>query len=285
MIEHTKTIDDPSGHVSKLIFEDDSEAIAETVAYKYEDRGVVCFSVQSGCRVGCAFCGTGKKFIRNLTTQEMHLQIDTTLKIIGDRDKIQIMSMSMGEPTDNWWPVYQTAKHYLLKGYYFFISTVGLENDKLENRTCYWDMCQLGHRYKKFGIQFSIHCTSEKQRQKIIGVHNHLLSFKTMKMFTKEWATISGNKVYFNYICIGQETKDDAKELCDLAEGQHITCSVLCNTGDFIKADKEPANRFMQMILADGRCDVSTFDPAGQDTIGGGCGQLLYVQQKLKEQR
>jgi len=24
------------------------------------------------------------------------------------------------------------------------------------------------------------------------------------------------------------------------------------------------------------------FNPEGQDTIGGGCGQLLYVQEKLK---
>jgi 23S rRNA (adenine2503-C2)-methyltransferase len=29
--------------------------------------------------------------------------------------------------------------------------------------------------------------------------------------------------------------------------------------------------------------DVRVFDPAGQDTIGGGCGQLWFVQQWMKD--
>ena len=95
-----KVIIDPQEHVAKFIFADD-KAITEVVAYKYQNRGVVCFSTMSGCPVGCVFCGTGKKFIRNLTFGEMITQIEIALEWIGKQDKIQIMAMSMGEPMLN----------------------------------------------------------------------------------------------------------------------------------------------------------------------------------------
>ena len=63
----TKRFDSSEGNVWKYVF-DFENAVAEAVLYKYEDfykRTVLCVSVQSGCPVGCKFCGTGKKFIRN----------------------------------------------------------------------------------------------------------------------------------------------------------------------------------------------------------------------------
>lgn len=69
-------------NVSKFIFESDN-MIAEAVLYKYnsyQERTVICCSVQSGCKVGCAFCGTGKHFVRNLTSDEIKNQIYTVLE-------------------------------------------------------------------------------------------------------------------------------------------------------------------------------------------------------------
>lgn len=36
-------------------------------------------------------------------------------------------------------------------------------------------------------------------------------------------------------------------------------------------------------MCAEAGYNVRRFDPAGQDDIGGGCGQLWYVQDWLKE--
>ena len=36
------------------------------------------------------------------------------------------------------------------------------------------------------------------------------------------------------------------------------------------------------MVVVNGY-DVRIFDPAGQDTIGGGCGQLWYVQEWMND--
>jgi len=64
--------------------------------------------------------------------------------------------------------------------------------------------------------------------------------------------------------------------------GMHLTCSVLCNTSGAIRTDPTAAQRFAGMVsYEDEDMEISVFDPAGQDTIGGGCGQLLYVQEKL----
>ena len=106
-----KVFSSSEGNVWKYIFEKD-DAIMETVLYQYEsfyERTVICCSVMSGCPVGCKFCGTGAKYIRNLSSDEIVEQIDTVLRdknIIYDINekckKLQFMFMSMGEPMLNW---------------------------------------------------------------------------------------------------------------------------------------------------------------------------------------
>src|SRR6478609_3730907 len=60
-------------NVLKYVFEK-NDAVAEAVLYKYPDyatRTVICCSTQSGCAVGCRFCGAGDSFVRSLTADEI----------------------------------------------------------------------------------------------------------------------------------------------------------------------------------------------------------------------
>ena len=85
MFDKIKCLESSEGNVWKYIFEK-KDAIVEAVLYKYnsfDDRTVVCCSIQSGCPVGCTFCGTGNKFIRNLTSNEIVNQIDHILYSLG----------------------------------------------------------------------------------------------------------------------------------------------------------------------------------------------------------
>lgn len=97
-------------NVSKFVFEFEkpTKAIAEAVLYRYENfkkRTVICCSIQSGCPVGCTFCGTGKFYVRNLSSHEIIRQVEVVLESIDCRtdeiEKFQIMFMSMGEPMLN----------------------------------------------------------------------------------------------------------------------------------------------------------------------------------------
>jgi len=284
MLEFKSMLNDPSGNVHKLIFED-SHSIAEAVLYHYNDRIVVCFSTQSGCPVGCRFCGTGNQFIRDLTEEEMSLQIETSLsKMESLRGrKIQLMSMSMGDPMLNWGPVEKVAIQYLEKGFYFFISTVGFQNWPTVER-----IMQLGEKYERFGLQFSLHSTDTEARLNLFRNGNlNYMRVSNLLNVGRQFTLRTGNRAYFNYIITGNETEADKLFLARQLKGMHLTCSVLCNIVASVKADPEKAIVFAAEIfeLSKGCVDTSTFDPAGQDTIGGGCGQLLYVQQKMKKLR
>jgi 23S rRNA (adenine2503-C2)-methyltransferase len=68
-----ETIPDPLEHVTKYVF-DKGNAVAEAVLYRYPtyaERTVICISTQSGCPVGCRFCGAGDAFVRSLTADEI----------------------------------------------------------------------------------------------------------------------------------------------------------------------------------------------------------------------
>ena len=289
-----KTAVDPAGHVAKFVFTDD-KAVTEVVAYKYRGRGVICFSTMSGCPIGCAFCGTGKTFIRSLTYKEMCDQIKVAYNWIGDCEKIQLMSMSMGEPMLNFANVAMVARSFLGCEYNllvdclplltnqkhdFFVSTVGVFDTLAQSQ-----ILNIASEHERFGLQISLHSHDEARRQKLLGSHPLLLTIPQLKRFADEFMGVSSKPVYWNYICRGNETEEDAIAVSNIVRSHHLTCSVLCNTGDFIKADPAPALRFGEMCVKHGVSDWSVFDPAGQDTIGGGCGQLLFVQEFLKRKQ
>ena len=76
MWQNVTCIPSSDTNVRKYVFTNEGEhgAVAEAVLYKYptyDERTVVCFSVMSGCPMGCRFCGTGEFFIRTLTADEI----------------------------------------------------------------------------------------------------------------------------------------------------------------------------------------------------------------------
>jgi L-lysine 2,3-aminomutase len=71
-----KRVDDAQQNVTKFVFSNDT-AVTEAVLYKYptyRERTVICISTQSGCPVGCRFCGAGDYFVRNLTPRRSSIR-------------------------------------------------------------------------------------------------------------------------------------------------------------------------------------------------------------------
>jgi 23S rRNA (adenine2503-C2)-methyltransferase len=152
-----------SGNVSKFVF-DQEDSVYETVLYKYHDRTVVCCSVMSGCPVGCTFCGTGNRFIKNLSAKEIAGQIHAT---VGDKEpqgRFQIMFMSMGEPLLNWDNVSNAIQ--MLSICYpdaeLLISTIAPITPSWK------DLLMCSYIYEKIGLQFSIHQSTDERRNMLI---------------------------------------------------------------------------------------------------------------------
>lgn len=149
--------------------------MAEAVLYKYNsyyDRTVICCSVMSGCPVGCRFCGTGSKFVRNLTADEIVDQIVTVLTdkgLINDINekckKLQFMFMSMGEPMLNWTEVEKAiiTLHEEFSNAQLLLSTIGCDNDET-----FAKMIALSKKIDKIGLQFSIHKSNDAERNVLI---------------------------------------------------------------------------------------------------------------------
>ena len=143
-----KCFDSSEGNVFKYVFTG-VDYVAEAVLYRYEDfykRTVICCSTMSGCPVGCKFCGTGNKFVRNLSTEEIVYQIKHILadKQIEDVDskgeRFQIMFMSMGEPFLNYMSVHNAIVdlHKLYPNAELLVSTIAPNESEAFNYFLYW---------------------------------------------------------------------------------------------------------------------------------------------------
>ena len=71
----------------------------ETAFIPDDDRATICVSSQSGCKMGCVFCMTGKQgFQGNLTSNEILNQFRSLPEF---RQLTNMVYMGMGEPLDN----------------------------------------------------------------------------------------------------------------------------------------------------------------------------------------
>jgi 23S rRNA (adenine2503-C2)-methyltransferase len=285
-----KKIDSTDSNVSKFVFEGDDIAV-EAVLYRYgsyKERTVICCSTQCGCPVGCKFCGTGKFFVRNLTNQEIIEQIRVILDHIdcptAEIQKFQIMFMSMGEPFYNYRNVSWTIEflHEILSNAQLLVST----SFPACNAEYYDDFIRLSQKIDKVGLQFSVHESNDTDRAKLIS--GNIPSIKEMAKYGEKWARKVGRKPFFNY-CVheGNCKQKNVWELKRIFKPTvwECTLSVICEADNTMKnaieSKLELIRGFSQKMTKAGY-SIRVFNPAGQDDIGGGCGQLWYFQEWRK---
>jgi len=288
MFDNVKRLDSSEGNVWKYIFTSNN-VVAESVLYQYESfykRTVICCSTMSGCPVGCTFCGTGKRFIRNLKSEEIIQQITTILKdhdienINGMGERFQIMFMSMGEPMLNWDNVENAIKelHRIYPNAELLISTIGVNDDYVFSR-----IIKLSKEIDKIGLQFSIHKSNNLERAELIPFRNKM-ELNKLRDAGLMWWKETGRKPYLNYCIDGTNNRiQDAVRLKNLFSPIifNFTFSVVCSSDENMKEkgfkEINKISEFSNEFLNEGY-NVRVFNPAGQDDIGGGCGQLWYVQ-------
>lgn len=282
-------VDSSEVSVSKFIFKKEN-AIAEAVLYKYptyEKRTVICCSVMSGCPMGCRFCGTGEYFVRSLKADEIVSQPEYLLEQTGvDPSKIgrlQIMFMSMGEPMLN----YDELEKALIQLYQKYPNAALLISTSAPRGfRSYKNLEDLSVEIPTIGLQFSVHESTDSKRKSLIPAPT--LSLEEIAEKGESWANKTGRRPFFNY-CVhgGNNKQEDVDNLYRLFNPNiwEATISVICERDENVAAanarQRELANDFTSKMLAAGY-STRMFDPAGQDDIGGGCGQLWFVQDWMK---
>ena len=288
MWNNITTIKSSDENVLKTVFEKDN-AIAEAVLYKYptyEDRTVICCSVMSGCPIGCRFCGSGDYFVRNLTAEEIVEQVTYCILLTDTQPstikKLQVMMMSMGEPMLN--KNIAEALRVLYNRYpnaQLLISTSAPDVD-------YEWFIKLSEEIPTIGLQFSIHESTDEARDKLIPFKKKL-TLKQIADVGKQWYYRTGRTPFFNYCVHDANNKiEDAIRIANLFNPiiWNATLSVICERNEHVAAANQRqhdlAANFAEMLMSSG-FNTRMFNPAGQDDIGGGCGQLWYVQDWMKQ--
>ena len=289
--ENVKCIQSSDANVRKYVFTNEGErgAVAESVLYKYptyNERTVICCSTQSGCPVGCRFCGTGEFFIRSLTGDEIVAQVQ---HLFADENidptqvkRMQIMFMSMGEPLLN-----KQGLISALRQLYVLYPTAALLISTSAPDIDYTWVRDTSVEIPTVGLQFSVHESTNEARNKLIPFAAKL-DLTGIALQGENWFYATGRQPFFNYCAHDKNSsQEDAQRLFDLFDPKiwQSTVSVICEQDESVAAanvrQRQLATDFMDKLLAMGystRC----FDPAGQDDIGGGCGQLWYVQDYAK---
>lgn len=281
-------IPSPEGLVTKFVFTKEN-AVAEAVLYKYpeySDRTVICCSTQSGCPVGCRFCGAGDYFVRSLTTEEIVSQSVHLLDLIEaeegtrpeDMDRLQIMFMSMGEPLLN-----QRRLSEAIHELYAKYPTAALLVSTSAPRAKYEEFFETAVQVPTVGLQFSVHESTDARRDLLVPFKAKL-SLEEMAEQGLRFYELTGRRPFFNY-CVheGNNSSDDVRRLAELftPEVWNATISVVCERDESMRAaherQEELTSAFMEKMMRAG-FDTRRFNPEGQDTVGGGCGQLHYVQ-------
>jgi 23S rRNA (adenine2503-C2)-methyltransferase len=284
-----RRIQSSDSNVFKYVFTAE-DAVAESVLYRYptfNDRTVVCCSTMSGCPIGCRFCGAGDNFVRSLTADEIVAQPNHLFADMGINTsqvaRLQIMFMSMGEPILNLKNLIP-ALHTLAEQHpnaALLISTSAPDVD-------YEPFMKVSEEISAVGLQFSVHESTDENRNKLIPFKKKL-TLAQIAAKGEEFFRRTGRTPFFNYCAQPDNVSDeDVARLYALFRPDvwQATISVICERDELVAAanqrQRELAQNFMAKLSAKGystRC----FDPAGQDDIGGGCGQLWYVQDWMRK--
>lgn len=287
----TKVFEDKKENVKKYVFEKEDIAV-EAVLYKYptyEERTVLCISTMCGCPIGCRFCGTGDYFVRSLSGEEIAAQAEHLLYNCLDGTepalikKLQIMVMSMGEPA-----LLKDALSHAFRRLHKMFPHAALLISSSGPKVDYGWINELSIEIPTVGLQFSVHESTDEARNKLIPFEKKL-SLKEIAMKGEEWNLVTGRKPYFNYCAHKNNVSDDdVSRLIDLFDPSiwEATVSVICERDSDSSETRNEFQRnlaidFGNKLLCNGY-NVRIFDPAGQDTVGGGCGQLWYTQEWMK---
>jgi len=289
-----KVFESSEKNVWKYVFTNE-QIVLESVLYKYETfekRTVICCSVQSGCKIGCTFCGTGKNFIKSISSEQIIEQIHSVLKdkniedINSTCERFQIMFMSMGEPMDNMIEVEKAIRTLNIEypNAQLLLSTIGMKNEDSFKR-----IVNISKDIEKVGLQFSIHKSTDKERDILIPFKKKY-SLREIRDRGIFWNQITGRKVYLNYCVDGTNNSEkDIENLKNLFSPVifNMTFSVICESDETMASaacsNIDIIRVFEKSFINDGY-NTRIFDPAGQDSIGGGCGQLWFVQDFLNKQ-
>ncbi len=257
----------------KYLFSFSDGECVEAVVMEYHHGHSMCISTQVGCKMGCAFCATGRGgFVRNLSPSEILSQIHSAQRDLGVRIS-SVVLMGMGEPLDNFQNVVKflslvtDEKGLNLGARHITLSTCGIVPKIYE----------LAELHIPVTLSLSLHASNDATRSRTMPI-NKKYPIEDVIKACRYYSDTTGRRVTYEYALISgvNDGDGDALELSNLIKGtlchvNLIPVNPVEGTGYTQSNDKRI--RAFQKNLADRGINATVRRTLGSD-INASCGQL-----------
>ena len=254
----------------KYLFENSQGQRFESVYMPSAKRNTLCISTQSGCRMGCGFCLTGKMdFKGNLTAHDILNQYLS----IPERKKVnRIVIMGMGEPFDNFNEIKRAIEIFTAEWGVAFgasnitISTVGLHEPLklfLENPFC--------------NLAISLNNPISQERKELMPIENSNPIYEIANLLRNK-PIKKPLRLSFEYVALGgvNIAERHAIAIAELLEGLKYHLNIIpwnSHAGSSFKSPSDlELNAFINCLNSNGVL-TAIRQSRGQD-IGAACGQM-----------
>lgn len=257
------------------------EKVDEEGKLVHHTKYTICISSQVGCKIGCAFCLTGKDgFKRNLSAGEITAQILMIKRDnqIAENRRVNIVYMGMGEPLDNLDNVSKSVKIFsdidglCISTRRQTISTSGLSS-QIE---------KLGKMDLGVLLAISLHAVDDDLRQKLMPI-NKAYNIESIINAVKAFPIDARKRVMFEYLVMKgiNDDQKSAKKLVKLLHGIKSKVNLIYfnphHGSEFARPNEKDVVAFQQYLVDHGvLCTIR--QSKGLD-ISAACGQLKDKEQ------
>lgn len=197
----------------------------ESVQIPMQSGGTLCISSQVGCRMGCAFCETGRMgLLRNLTTEEIVSQVFIARHQLKF-DFRNIVFMGMGEPLDNYEAVMK-AVHVFNdpKGFGF-----GRRRMTISTSGCVEGIEKLTQQAGQApNLAVSINAPTDELRNFLMPV-NRKHDLKTLYEAMKRYCALTERQILIAYVLMKDQNDQlqHAVQLADYLKGLNVKINLI----------------------------------------------------------
>ena len=263
--------------VSKFLLRLTDGLETESVLIPMESGTTLCISSQVGCKMGCAFCETGKMgLIRSLQAEEIVSQVFTALFRLNCRVR-NIVFMGMGEPFDNYDAVMRAIEiltdpaGFKMGPSRITISTSG-RVDGIERMT--------REAHPALNLAVSVNAPSDAIRRKIMPV-NHRWDLGALKEAMIRYSQHRRREILIEYVLLKgiNDSLEAAELLARYLEGLRVKVNLIPynaqRTDRFAPPDPAQREAFLQALRAHGY--TTLLRATKGDDLMAACGQLGNV--------
>jgi len=247
----------------------------ETAYIPDEGRATICVSSQSGCKMGCIFCMTGKQgFQGNLSSNEILNQFRSLPEFSSLTNMVY---MGMGEPLDNTVEVLKSLEILTSEWGYGWsptritVSTVGLVTgikEFLEKSRCH--------------LAVSLHSPFDEERRRLMPIQRTNTVEEVLNII-RNFEINSQRRISFEYILFNglNDTPRHIKELARILNGIKCRINIIrfhpIPGSEFNSPDLQTTINFKEALNAKGI--LTTIRASRGVDIQAACGLLSTLEQ------